>query len=168
MYDCIQIRSAPTAVFLSLLDFLFVGKIKDTVASKVVLLFFDVCPNSAENIAIMDTCCLEQGSEIVDAEMSVWTSMRFSTARRMLGQYLLARKWRITFPSSYSISPDITVRVSDVISVLLIECVVCNELERLTPEDETFLQGQSNTLEKECVLKPSEVFQMVVLTQGHV
>ena len=53
-----------------------------------------------------------------------------------------------------------------IVSIFLVESVVCNELERLTPEDEAVLQRQSNAFEEERILQTAKVFQVTVLSES--
>lgn len=67
-----------------------------------------------------------------------------------------------------AVASNISICVSHVIPILLVESIVCDQLERLPPKDETILQAQPDALEEKCVLQPAVVLQMAIFAQRHV
>ena len=127
--DRVQVGSAPGTIFFSLRDFYLVRPIKYTIAGNVKPLLLYILPYTIQYIAIIDTGCLEQCSEIFHTKMAVGTTVRLSASWRMFGQDLLAGKRRITPASPDCVSPHIAVGMPHVVAIIFIEGVVSNELE---------------------------------------
>lgn len=73
MHDRVQICSTPAPVLLSPLDLRAMSPVEDAVASDVVSLPGHVLLHPCENGLVVDACRLEQGGQIVDAEVPVGT-----------------------------------------------------------------------------------------------
>ena len=56
----------------------------------------------------------------------------------MLSQDPLAAERTVPTPPSVGITAHISICVADIISILLVESIVCNLIETLSPEDQTF------------------------------
>lgn len=72
--------------------------------------------------------------------------------RRVFGQDLLATERAVSVPPSVRIAANISVYVADVVSILLVEGIVCDLAEALSPEDQAFFEVKSDALQKERVL----------------
>lgn len=90
--------------------------------------------------------------------------MAFATARGMFCENPLTRKRSVASASSGGIPAHIPVCVSDVVPILFVEGFIGDELERLPPEDKTFLHAQTYAFEKESILQSAKVFQVAILT----
>jgi hypothetical protein len=97
--------------------------------------------------------------------MAVRAAMGLSGPWWMLCEDLLTRIRRVAFSSAIGIASNITVGVTDVVSVLLVELVVCDLLESTPPEDQAIFEGQANALQEQGVLQSTEVLQVRVRTQ---
>jgi len=100
---------------------------------------------------------LEEVYEIVNGEVTVWATVRLASARVGVAEYLLARVGRVSTTSAVDVATNITISVPDVVFVSGVELVVCEALERLAPEKNTFLERQSNTLQKQSILKSTKM-----------
>jgi hypothetical protein len=109
---------------------------------------------------------LQHIRQVVDTEMSVRTSMRLTCAWRMFCQDLLTRVGRITSSSTVCVSSNISVGVPHVVAIFFVEGIIGDQLETLTPENQTILQRQANALQKERVLKTAVMFEVTVLTES--
>ena len=139
MYDSVQLGSRPAAVLFDSLQLGFVGPIEHAVTSDVVPLPLYVFLHPPQKVPIVDARCLQEREEIIQAEMPVGTAMAFARARRMFGQNLLTREWRVAAASTDGISADISIGMADVVPVFLVEGLVRDEFEGLPPKDEAFL-----------------------------
>ena len=99
--------------------------------------------------------------------MAIWTAVRLPNTRIRVVEDLLARVGRISSASAIDITSHITIGVSDIVLVSGVELVVCEALEGLAPENNTLLEREPYSLQEQCVLKSTKMFQMVVLAQGH-
>ena len=90
--------------------------------------------------------------------------MRLATARRMLGQDLLAREGRIAPPSA-RIPAHVAVGVADVVAVFLVEGIIGDVPEGGAPEAETLVQTQADALQEKGILEAGVVFEVGVLPQ---
>ena len=84
--------------------------------------------------------------------------MGLSWSWRMLGENLLTRVRRVSTASPIVSATDVSVGVTDVVSIFFVESIVGDELERLPPENETILERQADTLQEQCILQTAEVF----------
>jgi hypothetical protein len=55
--------------------------------------------------------------------------------------------------------------MANVVSVLLVELVVCEFVERAAPEHETFLEVEPNALEEKRVLETSEMLEVGIFAE---
>lgn len=168
MYDSVQLRSRPAAVLFDSLQLSFVGPIEHAVASDVVSLPLYVLLHASQKVPIVDACCLQERQEIVQAEVPVGTAMALARAGRMFCQDLLTREWRVAPAPTDGISANISMCMADVVPVFLVEGLIRDELEGVSPKDEAFLQRKADALEEERVLQSTKVFQMTVLAQVEV
>lgn len=166
--DGIQVSLVPRAILLDLLDFALVCPLENSVACNVIPSLSNIFSHPTEDFLIVDSSGLKEPNEIVGREMTVRAAMSLADSGVRIIQNLLARVRRVATTSPIDITTDITVRVSDVVLVPRVELVICEALEGLAPEENTFLERQTDSFEKECVLETSVVFQVIVLAQGHV
>ena len=89
--------------------------------------------------------------------------MTFPTAGWMLSQDFLAGKGRVSSSSASCVTTNVAIGMPDIVPVFLIEGVIRNKLEGLTPENKTVLQCQPNTFEEQGVLQSPEMLEMAVL-----
>lgn len=73
-------------------------------------------------------------------------SHAFGNARVGIIEDLLARVGRVSSAPAVDITTHITISMSDVVLVSGIELVVCEALERLSPENDAFFERESNSL----------------------
>jgi hypothetical protein len=66
--------------------------------------------------------------------MTIRTSVSLARTGRMLSEDLLATERAVSSTTAVGISTDITIGVSDIVLVLLVEGVVCHSVEALSPE----------------------------------
>ena len=136
MNNDIEIGGGPVSALLALLNFVSVSMFKDTVAGDMVPLSANVLGNTSQDIPVHDAGALEQRREVVRTEVSIWAAVAFATTRRVLSQYFLTRKGRITPATPIGVAPNITIRMPDVVAVLFVECVIGDFVKRLSPEDD--------------------------------
>jgi hypothetical protein len=127
------------------------------IASKMVLHLLFVLLNPSENILILHPYRCQEIGQVLYGEMPIWTAVRLARSRRVFCQDLLAAERAIPVPSPIRITAHIPIRVTYVISVLLVEGVVCDLVESLPPEGEAFFQIESDAFQEERVLQPSIV-----------
>ena len=84
----------------------------------------------------------------------------------MLHQNLLTTKWTITISSPVSISTNITIYMTHIISIFFVELVIGDFGEPGAPEHETFFEVQADAFEEEGVLKTPVVFQVGIASEG--
>lgn len=166
MYNSVQLCSGPTAIFLNLLDFTLVRPFEHAVAGYVISLLFHVFLDPTQDIPIVDSRRLQQSREIVEAEVTIGASVTFTRTRWMFRQNLLARVRRVASAAPDGISPHITIYMAHIVSILLVESIIGDQLEGLSPEDKTILQRKPNTLEKEGVLQSTKMLQVTVLAES--
>jgi len=92
----------------------------------VELLLIFVFFNASQDRLVCNTRLLEKCSEVLDAEMPVWTAMGLTRARLMLHENLLAAIGTITVSSPVAIPTYVAVGVSHVITILFVEYVIGN------------------------------------------
>jgi hypothetical protein len=135
------------------------------IASKMVLHLLFVLLNPSENIVILDPYRCQQIGQVLYGEMPIWTAVRLARSRRMFCQDLLAAERAIPVSSPIGITAHIPVCVTYVISVHLVEVVVRDRIESLSPEGEAFFQIESDTFQEESVLQPSIVLQFGIAAE---
>lgn len=108
---------------------------------------------------------MKEVDEIVDGEVTVRATVCLTSARIGVAEDLLARVRGVSTASAVDITANITISVPDVVLVSGVELVVCEALEGLALENDTFLKRQSNTLQEQRILKSTKMLQMVVLAQ---
>lgn len=70
----------------------------------------------------------------------------------MLCEDLLTAERAVTAASPVGVTANLTIGVSGVVAVLLVEGIVGNLVEALSPEYETLLQIEPYTFQEKCVL----------------
>lgn len=161
----VQVGSWPATIVFYLLQLLTMAPVKDTIASDMIPLSFDVFFDPLQNLPIVNATRLKEHLEIVDTEVPVRASMTFSSAGWMLSQDFLTRIRCVPSPAASGISTHVTISVSDIIPILFVESLVSDQLESLSPKYEAILQRQPNSLKKQGVLQSSEVLQMTIFTE---
>lgn len=86
----------------------------------------------------------------------------------MLCQNLLAAKGAVAASSPVRVAAHVAVRVTHIVSVVLVELVVGDFVERAAPEHEALLEIQADALEEQRVLQTSEVLEVSVPPEGAV
>ena len=86
----------------------------------------------------------------------------------MFRQNLLTAKRAIPAPSPIRITTNITIDVTHIVPVLLVECVVADLAEPASPKDQALLEVEANTLEKERVLQAAVMLEVGVASEGAV
>lgn len=165
MDNGIQVRLVPRPVVLDFFDFCFVRPLEDPIAGDMVPSLANVFSHSSEHFFVVHACGLEKSHEVVDRVVAVRTAMRLTNARVGIAEDFLARIRRISSALAVDIATHITVSVPDIVLVSGIELVVCEALEGLSPENNTFLEREPNSLQEQCILKSAEMLQMVVLAE---
>ena len=94
--------------------------------------------------------------------------MCVTRTRRMLHEDLLTAKRTVSAPAPVRIAANITVHVSDVVLVLLVELVVRHLSKGCPPEEEGLVEGKPDTLQEQGVLQTAVVLEMGVTPQGPV
>lgn len=134
MHNRIQLRSPPRPVPLHPLNVGPVRPIKHPVARDVVPLLLHVLPNPLQHVAVPDARRLQQGRQVIDAEVPVGAPVALPAAGRVLGQNLLAGERRVAAAAADRVATDVAVGVPDVVAVLLVEGVVGDKAEGVAPE----------------------------------
>ena len=169
MDDDIQLRRGPAAVLLDALQLGAMRPLEDAVARDVEALLVHVLADAAQHVAVGDARRLQQGGQVVGAEMAVRAPVTLAAAGRVLGQDLLAREGRVpAAAAAQGVAADVAVRVPHVVAVLLGEGVVGDEAEGPPPEEQAVLEREAESLEEERVLQPAEVLQVAVGPEGGV
>jgi len=109
-----------------------------------------------------DTGRLQEGREVIHAEVPVRAAVGLARAGRVLGEDLLAAVGAVAAAAAIGVASDVAVDVPHVVAVLLVEGVVGDLAESLSPKDETLLQVEPDALEEECVLQPPVVLEVGV------
>ena len=159
----IQVRLAPCPVLLDLFDFCFVCPVEDPIAGDMVPSLANVFSYSTQDFFVVHACGLKKSYEVVDRIVAVRTAVRLTNARVGITEDLLARIRRISSAPADDIATHITVSVSDIVLVSGIELVIREAFEGLSPEDDTFLEREPNSFQKQCILKSAKMLQVVVL-----
>lgn len=94
--------------------------------------------------------------------------MRLSRPRRMFSKYFLATERTVAISPSVTIASHISIGMAHIVTVLLVEHVVCDLAEAGAPEDQTFFEIETNAFEEEGVLKSTIVFEVGVAAEGAV
>ena len=168
MDNDIQIRCSPRPVVFDSFDFSLVGPFKYPVACNVIPFLLNIFPYPSEDVSVIDPRGLQQCREIVYAEMAVRTAMALSASWRVFAQDLLARKGRISAASAICIAADVTVGMTDVVPVFLVEGIIRDQTEGVSPKRNAVLHRQAYAFEEERVLQPAKMFQMTVFSQRKV
>jgi hypothetical protein len=100
---------------------------------------------------------IQQRNQIIRAKMAIWTTMRLARPRRMFRQNLLAAVRRIPIAPTIRVASHIAVRVTDIISIFFIKCIVCDLRERGAPEYKAFFEVKTNAFQEERVLEAAVV-----------
>lgn len=111
-------------------------------------LAFLVLFDAIQDGSIGDADTLQQRGEVFETEVAVGTPVGLARSRRMFRQDLLARERRVTSSAPVRVATNITVCVPHVISVILVESIICNFMEGASPEDQALLQGQTDPLQE--------------------
>ena len=138
------------------------------IARQVILEAVPVLFNALEHRPIGDTIALQKTHQVLHAEMAVRAAVRLARPRRVLGQDLLAAEGTVPPAPPVRIATHVAVHVPDVVSVFLVEGVIGDLVEALSPEEETLLHVQADTLEEETVLEPAKMFEVGVPPEGAV
>jgi hypothetical protein len=115
----------------------------------VELLLILILLDTLKNRAIIDAHSLHKCRQILHVEVSVRASMSLTGTRRMFRENLLATKRTVTTSSSVGVTSNITVYVTNIVTILFVKLVICHLVEALSPEHKTLLQIQADTLEEE-------------------
>lgn len=110
------------------------------VACQVELLLLLVFLDASEDRLVCDADLLEESSEVLDAEMPVWASMCLARAGLMLHENLLAAVRTVPISSSITISTYVTVGMSHIITILLVEHIISDFAEGASPKDQALLK----------------------------
>jgi len=94
--------------------------------------------------------------------------MSLAWPRRMLREYLLARKCTISIPAPVAIASHIAICVPHIVPVFFVKLIVGDFGEPGAPEHEAFFEVEPDAFEEERVLKAAVVLEMCVATQGPV
>lgn len=84
--------------------------------------------------------------------------MLLSWPGRMFHEDLVTTEWTISASTSGTVPSHITVRVPDIITVFLVECVVGYQAETAAPVRKAFREGEAEAFEKEGKLEAGVVF----------
>lgn len=160
MHDCIKICRTPAPIILDLLDLLLVAPLEHPITRYVIPLLADIFPDRLEDIPLVDANSLQNRNEVVRCECAVRTAMCLAWPGERLCQQLLAGVGGISPASAVAVSPDITIRVTNVVSVFFGELVVCHELEAPSPEHYALFQTQADAFQEQCVLQSPKMLQM--------
>lgn len=135
------------------------------ITSHVKLLLFLVLLHTLQHAPVADAHGLHQGRQVLQVKVPVRAPMRLPRPRRVLCQDLLAAERAVPAAASVGVAADVSVRVSHVVPVVLVELVVHDLAERLPPERETLLQVQPDALEEQGVLQAPKVFEMRIAAE---
>jgi hypothetical protein len=96
------------------------------VTSQMKLHLLLILLNTSEDLMVLNPHRLKQSGQIIHAEMSIRTPMALSRSRRVFRQYLLAGKGRIPISSPVGITAYVSVRVTHIVPILLVKCIIRN------------------------------------------
>ena len=138
------------------------------VASHVKPLAVSILFYTLHHSLLGDAHGLHQGCHVLQAKVPIGTSVRLPGPGRVFDQDLLTAKGAVAASPTVGVASDLTVRVPDVVSVLLVERVIRGFVKGGPPEDEAFFEIQPNALEEKGVLQAAKVLQMGISAQGFV
>ena len=92
MDNSIQFCSRPAAVLLHSLEFRLVRRFEHAIACYVVTFPVNVFLDTVQHFPLVDAARLQEGDQVVNAEVSVGASVTLTRTGRMLRQDLLTRE----------------------------------------------------------------------------
>lgn len=100
--------------------------------------------------------------------MSVRAAMRLTRSGWMFSKDLLTAKGTVSSSSAIRITTHVTIDVTNIVPILLVERVVGDLVEAAPPEHETLLEVETQTFEEEGVLQAAVVLEVGVATERSV
>jgi hypothetical protein len=120
----------------------------EPITRQMELLFLLVLLDSPQYLLVLDTDGLQQTRHVLDREVAVRTPMALARAGGVLGQDLLAAEGAVAVAPPIAVPSHIAIRVADIIPILLVECIVRDLAEALSPEDQAFFEIQTDAFEE--------------------
>ena len=80
----------------------------------------------------------------------------------VFSEYSLTRKGGVAPSAPIRVTADVSIRMADVVAVLLVKAIICEIAKRLTPELDSVIKGETDTLEEKSILQAAEVFKVVI------
>lgn len=99
------------------------------IASHVELLLVLVLLHTLKDAPLTHTHSLHQGCQILQIEVPVRTAVRFARSRWVFRQNLLAAEWTVTIATPIRIPANVTIGVSHIVPVILVELFIRNLVE---------------------------------------
>lgn len=152
MNNCVKVSLTPRAILLDFLDLILVCRLEHSVASNVIPHLTNVLTHTPQDFLVIDASGLEEAHQVINRVMAIGTAVSLANAGIRIAEDLLARVGSIALSATIHIPTDLAIGVTDIVLVLGVELVIGLALERLTPEQNTLLQGQANTLQEERIL----------------
>lgn len=134
----------------------------------MVLLSVLVLLDALQHGSVRNTHRLHQRRQILQVEVSVRAAVRLPRPRGVLCQNLLAAKGAVAASSPVRVAAHVAVRVTHIVSVVLVELVVGDFVERAAPEHEALLEIQADAFKEQRVLQASKVLEVSVSPEGAV
>lgn len=152
MRDGLIILRLPPPLILGPPDLLLMAPLEHAITRDVESRRGHIIPDAPEDVSIVDPGRLQQGRQVIDAEMPVGTTVALARTRLMLGEDLLAGEGRVAASAPVGVAADVAVGVPDVVPILLVEGVVGDQLEAGPPEQKAFFQVQPERFQEQRVL----------------
>ena len=90
--------------------------------------------DTPEHITILHTSPLQQRHKVFGIEVTIWTAVRLPRPGMAVRKDFLAAERRIAVSTAVRVSSNITVRVTHIVTVFLVECIIGDLAEACTPE----------------------------------
>lgn len=144
----VEIGSSPIAALLALLDLSLVRMLEYPIAGNVVPLPTNILAYSAQDVFVSDARALQECCQVVRAKVPVRATMAFTASWGVLCEDLLTGERRVAPATPICVPANISVRMSDIVPILLVEGVISNPVEGLSPEENAVFHAQAKTFEK--------------------
>lgn len=138
------------------------------IASHVIPASISILLDTLNHRPIRNPHTLQQRRKIIHIKVPIRTPMRLPRTRSMFCQDLLATIRAIPATPTIRITTDITVAMTHVVPILLVESIVRNLAEPAAPKDQTLLEIQPDALEEQRVLQTAVVLEVGVAAKAAV
>ena len=142
----------PGPVLLAIPNVPFMHPFEHPVACNMIPLPIYILLDSSKHMTVTNTRSLQQGRQVLNAEMTIWATMTFATAGRVLGQDFLAGIRRVTSSATVGVTTHVAIGMTDIITIFLVEGVVRYQSKGLPPKDQAVFHREPKTFKEKCVL----------------